>query len=287
MKEDSSLRSVVHAKPSEERLPRELRMFVAVLVLAALLEAAQLLVRPQLALAYSCGTATSGNHCVAGNEWPGAVNGSSTNISIVSLSCYPSSCYNSSTSQESGFVDNEMWLYDFGSSTCAAICWVESGYTTETGDFLTGGEIITQTAYFWADLRPQDHGTNEHPLNVVPSGDYGRSVEFHIAKCCGSNTYEPLIFSPTLGTLTEYSTNNAMQANRIEIGQELAGSGGASAATADFTYNTWISTRDNTTHYQYLNGSVDLEGAPPPAGYWVVYPNKSSTGGDWQTSCCS
>lgn len=76
-----------------------------------------------------------------------------------------------------------------------------------------------------------------------------------------------------------------MQADFIEIGAELAGASGASAPTADFTYNQWRDSSAYNWHYQTGNGLTPKVNNPPYGG-WAVPPSGSSTGGDWYTYCC-
>jgi len=228
--------------------------------------AALAIIAPQIhdrgvAFAYSCGTA----HCYKGIHWGGHVSGESTDIYIAPLTA----------PNDGGFVDNETWLVDL-----TGPYWVEIGYSTF-------GSSSVQ--YFWADSRP---GSTyyEHPMASVAGNEYGTRPQFAIQHGSG-NSWVASIVGPGSnfgGSWT--STNNTMTGNDIQIGQELAGTTGASANYANFTINVWYGYYDGSFHYQ-TNSGQDLNLAygstsNPPYGGWDVIPQNSTTGGQFTTNCC-
>lgn len=114
---------------------------------------------------FSCGNLST-NHCYALERW-GTTYGSFTIETVVNLSCTCNTWYDG----ETGFINNEMWVAQFGNSGCkdsGNTCWVEGGYSDSGG---IGGTLH----YFWADSRPGG-GYNGHDLNGVPSGDLNGSL---------------------------------------------------------------------------------------------------------------
>lgn len=222
----------------------------------------------RIAQAYSCGNGTGGTypHCYAQYEWPGTTNGSITWIFITQLTC------NSSCSNQSGWVDNETWLEQQNPGDY----WVESGYMS----YPPGP--TSSDSYFWADNRPT-YGYTWHDFGQVPSGDYQHNTTFELVKD-GSGTFEVYLSSYTK-SFYAYSTSNSMSANQIVIGQELAGTGGASAPTSYLSHNQWIDSNDHP-HYQTNSNSDDLDSDNPPYASWFITPQNSTTGGSLQTSCC-
>jgi hypothetical protein len=245
--------------------------YLIALVFALLLSLVVLVYHPQAALAsYSCGNVSSG-HCYARVYWSRSTSGAYVNIQVVSLYCNPQLCYGSNgVNQEIGFVDNEMW-FSQGSSY-----WVEAGYSTyNTSNF------ETHNSYYWADLRP-GYAYAEHEIAQVPAGDYGGNVSIEIEQGSG-NTYDVFFGSNTWG-YTGYSTSNTMSPNTIWEGEELAGTGGASAPTAAFTSSQWLN--GSTWVYQTTSGTVQVTNSSVGNGYWSVPPNGSNQGGVWDDYCC-
>jgi hypothetical protein len=253
---------------------RRLIPIAAALLLALLASQAISLLNPMIARAYSCGTGSGSGHCYGINFWsmsPG-IRGAGTDILVVHLNC--SSCWSIS---ETGFVDNEIWLNDYNNSGCSGnVCWVEAGYWTVSGAF------STTVNYFWADNRPGG-GLNVHTLAQVPSADYSDYAEFYIWQNFGwSNKWEVDIDSPNY-YYSNYSTSNSMVADDINIGQELAGTSGASAPTAYFTDN-WYYDSNLNFDYQSYEGAVTSNN--PPHAAWDTNPAYSLTGGVFKTWCC-
>ncbi len=245
--------------------------------------------------------------------------GSRTTIDIVHLSCPPSSCYDTSNSREGGFIDNEMWLFDNNNNSCVdpnghpGVCWVEGGYLT-----VTNSPNATTENYFWADLRPSftiggltfGSNFNLHILSQVPQGDYGHQVDIliysgttHVCIPPASPPYGGCIppitdeyfvsFSSPNFRSVSLSTHNAMHPNRFDVGQELAGAGGASAPTAHFTNNSFATFTSGLAGVRYTPEGADgipflsVSGAPPPTVGYTTKPSQApGTGGNIYSNCC-
>jgi PKD repeat protein len=145
-------------------------------------------------------------------------------------------------------------------------CWVEAGYST----------YGSNVQYYWADQRPDAHGGNynEHPITSVPSGDYGNYTWFDIHRTSGNS------FLATISDSSYYwtgsSTYNSMTPNQVNMGQELAGNGGASAADAYYIYMYYYDTNNNQTQMDTGTGNR-INQSPPYVG---------GSGGSFYTHCC-
>ena len=157
-----------------------------------------------------------------------------------------------------------MWLVQPGSTQY----WVEAGYATYSSAF------SHTVQYFWADQRPSG-GYNEHPLSSVASGDYGFPTYFNILYV-GSNQYRVSIQGYTSGSHQYYSTNNTMQPTLIQMGQELAGSGSASAPYAAF-FGRYGYTTSGGSYALPLSDASKIHSDPP---YLYV------SGDYYETHCC-
>ena len=83
-----------------------------------------------------------------------------------------------------------------------------------------------------------------------------------------------------------------MSGNRIDIGQELAGTNGASAGNANFTRNIWAVQVLGPEYVFWYNRQTDEGGvgsAAPPFGSWTSNPANPPPpeGGQFTTHCCS
>jgi hypothetical protein len=220
---------------------------------------------PTIALAYSCGTTSTGPHCYGEYYWTTSsfgtsrIGGASVSIETVQMTCSIPACTNTP-----GFVDNEVWL---DGTSCG--CSVEAGYATYTN---VGGSYM---AYFYANQQ-SCCAYDETVLANVPSGDLNTYPSYIITQA-SSTYYDVDIDTPNLHY--GYSVPNNMQANRIDEGQELAGNGGASAALANYLYSEWVDT-SGFGHYETDNG-IWLHPDPPYDDYTA-----GSNGGVLQTTCC-
>ena len=208
------------------------------------------------ATSYSC----SPNHCYGRDLWSGAITGGSTTVLVNSMG------------QGDGFVDNEMWLIQQSSSgDCAQflnLCWTEGGYAA-------GGSNNGTTLYFFfADVRPCScGGYHEHDSTELQGGDFGSYAGIGIYQT-SSSTWQVNVF----GAVTSYSgtsTGQTMSPTMIVIGQELSGTSGALAPTANFLNNEWRDTTVENWHNQTADGTLDpcISGIcpsnNPPWSGWV------------------
>jgi hypothetical protein len=234
------------------------------------------------AFGYSCGDPSSG-HCYGVTSWQEQPEyfGAYTHITRAAVNC-PSGC--------NGFVDDEIWLVDSGSSACTSNpfgqCWVEAGY------FFTDGSGSAQ--YFWADSRPMN--TNTFNLHILgPTDAAGTTSVYWIIK---DGTNGPGIFQVWVNPIFELarnyhatSTSNTMTGNRVIIGQELAGSSGASAGNANFSTNIWAVQAlgpDNEFWFTPQTGAGNIRSDNPPFASWTIDPSTPPpVGGQFTTHCCS
>jgi hypothetical protein len=195
------------------------------------------------------------------------------------------SSYRGNSNQgQTGFIDNETWLVDFDSYTCAnnaeRACWVEAGY----GTFYDYDTNTSPNIYFWADSRPLYLGYTEHPLYPVSSSDKNVIINIYT----GSNYNWYVNMYPSYSQYyQEQSTDNEMVPAHIELGQELQGTSGASAPTASFQFNGYyIGPADKLAFDYFTRGQDYSEISRPPYGRWVAVPDSQNSGGEWITSCC-
>jgi hypothetical protein len=189
-----------------------------------------------------------------------------------------------------GFVDDEIWLIDTKSSGCSSngygVCWVEAGY------FFTDGS--TNAQFFWADGRPLTSSTFN--LHILGSTDpVGVTDHYMIIKDgrAGAGIFQVWVYNDGLSTLYQgTSTSNTMSGDRIDIGQELAGTQNASADTANFTRNIWAVQVLGPEYVFWYNrqtnkGSVTSDN--PPVASWAIDPASPPPpeGGQFNTRCCN
>jgi len=139
-----------------------------------------------------------------------------------------------------------------------APCDVEAGYI-----YVNGSE-----KWFWVDIRPNGGLYNVHYSNPLASGDYGNVVDIQINPngIAGQWSVQIIGHSTSFGGT---SKSNPIAPNAIQIGQELAGFGGANAPKALFEDNEYLSASTGWT-YQTVDGKIDYYGAPnnPPWAGW-------------------
>lgn len=234
--------------------------------------------------AYSCGNPSAG-HCYGIASWQEQPEyfGAYSDITQSAMTCNPL-CF--------GSVDNEVWLIDDASPECRAnsfqMCWVEAGYV----EFA----LWNSPGFFWADVRPTNQSTfNLHILG--PSDPVGTTDHFMIVKDGRTSPQSFLVFlyndsqSTLYGGASTITSGNPMRAVRLEIGQELAGPGGASADLASFMRNIWAVQPLGSEYVfwyapQTTPGNVQSDN--PPFGQWSVNPGTPPIeGGKFTTRCCS
>lgn len=243
---------------------------------------------PAEAGTYACGNASAG-HCYAINAWSRAAEyfGAYANIGQEPLSC-PSGC--------GGFVDNELWLIDPSTAGCVdnsfGVCWVEAGSLAYEG---------ISPVFFWADSRPTTEST--YNLHVLGPTDPDGTVDHYMIVKDGRvtpNTFLVFIYNDSQSTLyagtSAISSGTPMSGTQIHIGQELGGTGNASASLAIFTRNIWATQAldsDYVFWYQPQTTEGSVTDDAPPTGVWLVDPANPPSGcgtppegGAFSTSCC-
>lgn len=223
-------------------------------------------------LTYSCST----THCYGRDEWQGSVSGALTDTSVVHLS------------SGNGFIDDEMWVAQQSSSgDCANngnFCWVEAGYANGDAE---NGEIGQY--FYWADVRPCScGGYHEHDSPVLSNGDYGNEADVGIFRDDSSDWGVYVDGADT--SISGVSSSQTMQPTIILIGQELAGTSGANAPTAHFTYNYWQNPNNGSWNFQTVDGTLDpcLDNQcnphnPPWAGWVANQTPHNGNGGNFYT----
>jgi len=233
---------------------------------------------------YSCGNGSSG-HCYGVNTWGEQPQyfGSYVDLQEPSMNC-PSNC--------GGFIDNEMWLEDTNSSGCKAnsfgVCWVEAGFIAQAGE---------STQFFWADSRPQTSSTFN--LHILGNADpVGTTDHFMIIKDgrVSPQVFQVWVYNTSESTLYQgtsvTSNGNPMSGNLILIGQELAGSQGASAGNAQYSRNIWAVQTLGPEYVFWYNRQKDegsVRSDNPPFASWSIDPSTPPPpeGGEFTTHCCS
>jgi hypothetical protein len=235
--------------------------------------------KPAHASNYSCGNPSTG-HCYGYTHWQEQPQyfGSYTSILQIAMNC-PSNC--------GGFINNEMWLGDDHSQACLSngfgACWVEAGYHAFPGE--------GNPYYFWADSRPMTSNTyNNHFLNQADVADFTHFMIILDARG-GPGVYQVWIYNDNLSVLFNgASTSNTMTANEIDIGTELAGTTGASAAPSQFQQNFWAVSPLTSQYIFWYNTEVDngavTSQAPPNASWLIPASLSGSNGGIFSTNCC-
>lgn len=275
----------------------------------------------QQAAQYSCG-----HRCYGTTTWSTTAEyaGASTDIQLAQFHCGLACTGNL------GSIDNEMWLLDENSPACQQTayqqCWVEAGYlmnhTSPYEVFFWYDQrpnqnpawgIVDQVGPAPSPVQASPTvflkqstvtATPPPPTATVPPNDYGTSFHFMIIKdsrltpCSPSNAHTApsfLIFmynDTTIHPLGGVSNCNPMTAQYIRIGQELHGSGGATADPATFTHNLFSVqplSSQNTTFFMY---NVQTQKGPetvsdnPPMGSWDADPATTLDGGVFSTHCC-
>lgn len=253
---------------------------VAALIVAA--GCSLLITATTLTAKYKCGD-PSIDHCYGIVTWDERPQyfGAYTDITQVAMSC-PSDC--------GGFVNDEIWLVDTNSPDCKTngftLCWVEAGTIMEAG--------ADGRQFFWADARPLK--TNTFNLHILGPADDEKVVNHYMMIHDARGDFgisQIWIYNDSLSTLYNgTSTNNAMSGNRIQIGQELAGTQNASAGYATFSRNIFAVQALGQEYVFWYNaqttrGSWSISDNPP-SGAWVIGPDKPPPeGGQFSTKCCS
>jgi len=234
---------------------------------------------------YHCGDASSG-HCYAIAEFidRGAISPTdATCTRDMSSNLFGfKTAIGVTSGQTSGdqFFNNEMWFQgDFSNG------WIEAGYNS---DRYLGFQ------YFWAQ-RDNDSGLYvNHWLTTVPQADISTYTTVSIFNAGPDRTTSNAFTITIQGTATNLtdSTTNTLWSNglfgTVNLGMELAGSGGASANTVWFYQNKWM---DAAGHWRTLTANSDTKIDQPPYGGWIQTPcdnarSSEPSGGAFMTECC-
>jgi hypothetical protein len=210
------------------------------------------------AVPYSCGS-LSGGHCYGEvSVDPSHVHGFRTQILVTSQ-----------LASGDGFIDNEFWLNPFEGTG-----WLEAGYDYHPVYGLT---------YFWAEDR-QDGLFINHWIDYNRQDD-GNYLTVDIHETTADN------FSISLtgkGTSYAYSYPNfplfgSSDGGWVMMGQELAGTSGASAPFVLYLFSSYYDSA-GVTHF-ITGGSPSI--GQPPYGGWLAAPSPGNQGGAWSTWCCA
>ncbi len=242
-----------------------------VLVAIALLATSLIVQRAPMAFArYNCisNPQTKSGNCYGIVSWFGTAGGIRSSITPVSMVPSPGNFW----------ANNEEWLLDNSGGN-----WIEAGVTVgPTHD----GHYCSSPCYFWADDRGGQY--YEHYLGAVPDADYGNLTNIQIAFYPYDNSRWSINVTGASGDqYGDASTQNIMTPNETQVGMELYGYGGQSAAAASYFYNQWgdFSYPTQNWHYQTTDGQT-LQMSPITA-YWLVPPSlDNGQGGTWKTYCC-
>jgi hypothetical protein len=238
---------------------------------------------------YSCGNST-GSHCYGIATLPAALNGEPNFRGFVTaVDAVPLNSGN-------GEINNEIWVVQQGNPACGSIansqCWIEVGLSAGAD---AGGCSLpsNETHIFWADNRP-NQGFFCHDQGALQPQEFNQPVFLAIAiRPPEPNSYdvEALTCTSTSGSgscprraIIGKSSNNAMAANLVEMGMELAGNSGASAPVTHF--NGSIAPNPNVIFgWTYVNVDGSVITNTPVKGGWSLTPS-TNPGGSFFTSCC-
>lgn len=164
--------------------------------------------------------------------------------------------------------------------------WLNSdtwNYWVEVGYWVNPTYQDPYQEYFWADYRPVDAQNgcplcvNVHIFGSIPQGDYGLSPTFTIRRASVSS-FNIFINSPNKSWFG-LSTDNYMDVGNVRMGQELAGTYGAFAPDARFSYRYYWDPNGNYIGI-YNNYYFNSNSSPP----YIVSMMPGST--DFYTYCC-
>lgn len=251
---------------------RKFSMFVVFCVLFSTL----VIANPTHAFAYaSCGNnSANDDHCYDHANWYGTWGGSSAYIFI------------SQVTNPSPQLTNEMWLVDVDNAGagCSNLqghhsCWVEGGILYQRS--ITG----TTIAQFFHARRTPNQGYAITTVDTVRPSDYGQFLGLTLE--IGPDGKEYMYFGMAGRTFFPDNYDNAIQPDKIQIGQELVGDAGAiHAGASSWSQNIWIDSANYNIHYQtepvpYFNTDIEITPDTPLSAYWYSYPSATPNGGIW------
>lgn len=237
------------------------------------------LANPKPAAAFDCGAP----HCYGIASWSEQPEyfGAYTDATQVEMSCLAPTC---------GFIDDEVWLIDNHTAGCPTnpfgLCWIETG-----------------TILNWWNSRPNFFWANAVPgialvfaAHFLGNADQPGTVDHYMIIKEGRNnaraTYQIWVYNDSHSTLYNATTGgNDIVPKRIDIGQELFGTGGAVAGPANFERNIWAVQPLGSEFVFWYNAQSDDGGVTsgnPPFGSWTIHPSSPGPeGGRFTTHCCS
>ena len=199
---------------------------------------------------------------------------------------YHTSVYiNQSTMSGDGSIGHALALLASNSSNFIMI-----GYENLANAAILSGCSAAGSWYF---LEQSDvSGVSHQCLVSVPSADFGQYADVSIEPNGPPPTATSFTF--TIKTQATNQTNtlniplwpsNGPQFARVEFGERLIGSQGASATTVLFYNNSWLDS-SRQVHLQSYDGGVTA--GNPPFGGWVTPPSQSTAGdgGQFFAECC-
>ncbi len=225
---------------------------------------------------YSCGDAFG--HCYAVATW------TNSSLSTTQLAGVLADISYTNLNGGDGFVENEIWLVQTNSPPCADVnpidfCWAEVGMTASSGQF-------PGTHFFWADNTPTS-GYTFHDLGVVPPSDQDpKNPDLFAITYDGSGVWQVAIVGLASGSALIFAYSyDAMIPNRAEMGQELEGTSGASAGSADFSALAYEDGFVLHVGAPWITVLPGIESDNPPLFMWIQPPGASGDGA-FQTTCC-
>lgn len=208
---------------------------------------------------YSCGNVTRG-HCYAITSLGDHILGFQTRVYITE-----------NITPGNGFVTNEFWLRNYSGTSS----WIEVGYQRTT---------LGNIRYFWSQ-NDENGNFRNHDLHDVPPDELGTAVTLTIQQL------QPRVFGVAIeGRTTHFAveTNVKMwdgaHGGYAEMGQELAGTAGATAGFASFERNR---VKTESGWKWFVASTVGSDEHKPPYGSWIADPTtEEREGGVFTTQCC-
>lgn len=165
-------------------------------------------------------------------------------------------------------MNNSVWTLNSNTGH-----WIEAGYAV----------IYTKNWEFWYWAYIDNLGIyHEVDSSGLNHGDFGNPADVTIWQS-SNNTWQASVY----GWVTHFTPNSvttSINPNYILLGQELGGTSGSSASTANFNDNEWRDS-NGVFHYQTVNGVQNLFAggySNPPYSGWDIKPSQpNSYGGSW------
>jgi hypothetical protein len=211
---------------------------------------------------YNCGQVNNRDHCwtqlyIGFNPAVAGIRGFQTKVNVVSMN------------PGDGFITDEFWL---SGSNCS--CWIETGYKADqTGQYYYWGQQAPGSSFGFTDLGP------------VTAADLGQWATFTIQQI-SPQSFSIEVVTPTHSYVVTVNNSYLSDPNAlayVQVGQELAGTTGATANYAFFEYNKLFVGGS----WSYITTAGAIKQDAPPYGGWLGTPSSSNPGGIFLTQCCS